>query len=519
MRYSLALLTSLSMMCAAADWPQWRGPNRDGVAPDSPPLIEKIPEAGLPVLWESEPVPANEDGGLSTPVVAGGKVFIALVWHREEPTETRQVDDRALLQLGFQSTKGLPADLLKKVEDTRSQLPPNLRGKKLDQFADQFAKENFDSKQQQLYSAWLKKRFQKGKFAIPLTTLDALDQNKDRVFSNEAEMKKWLNDQGWADFVVEQVAKSVSPTRRVADDAVICLDAATGKTLWKTTRPGKVVGFDGSSTPCIADGHIYALGSERLWCLNTNDGTLVWEAPLGGARQGLGSSPLLVDGTVVVNIGKVSAFDAATGKPRWTQDKAGGLHASAVAWTGDGKTLVLINGKNLSALDPSTGAIAWSVPAGGDSTPTVHGDVVFTQSFTAELGLVAYKVSATKADKLWNLPYSSDVLRTQSSPVVVGKQVYLFDDNNHYCVDAETGKKVWSTKSQSTISSPAVADGKLFALTNNGNTLLMLATGTNEAKELGRATVRAQWVPSPCIADGRIILRMGDRVKAWNLTR
>ena len=401
MRNSLALLAVFSLTCLAADWPQWRGPNRDGVAPDSPPLIDKIPEAGLPTLWESEPIPANEDGGLSTPVVAGGKVFVALVWHREEPTETRQIDERALLQLGFQSTKGLSAELLKKVEDTRSQLPPNLRGKKLDEFVDQFAKENFDGKQQQLYSAWLKKRFQKGKFAIPLTTLDALDQNKDRVFSNEAEMKKWLHEQGWADFVTAEVIKSVSPTRRIADDAVICLDAATGKTLWKTTRPGKVVGFDGSSTPCVADGRIYALGSERLWCLNTADGSLAWEAPLGGARQGLGSSPLLVDGTVVVNIGKVSAFDAATGKPLWTQDKAGGLHASAVAWSGGGKTLVLINGKNLSALDPTTGAIAWSVPAGGDSTPTVHGDIVFTQSFTADLGLVAYAVSAAKFQDLY----------------------------------------------------------------------------------------------------------------------
>jgi outer membrane protein assembly factor BamB len=161
----------------------------------------------------------------------------------------------------------------------------------------------------------------------------------------------------------------------------------------------------------------------------------------------------------------------------------------------------------------------WSAPAGGDSTPAVRGDLVVTQSFSAETGLVAFRISAEKAEKLWNLPYQGDVLRTQSSPVIVGQQVFLFDDNNHYCVDIDTGKKVWSSKSQSTISSPAAADGKLFALTNNGNTLLMMATGTPEAVELGRANVRAQWVPSPCIADGRLILRMSDKVKAWNLAK
>ena len=34
----------------------------------------------------------------------------------------------------------------------------------------------------------------------------------------------------------------------------------------------------------------------------------------------------------------------------------------------------------------------------------------------------------------------------------------------------------------------------------------------------GRATVKAQWVPSPSIANGKLILRMKDKVKAWALT-
>lgn len=519
MRKLLPLLISVTFASLAADWPQWRGPDRNGVAPDSPPLLERISESGLPELWESEPIPANEDGGLASPVAAGGKVFVSVAWHRQEPAETRQFDEAALRQLGFQSTKGLSADLLKKIEDTRGELPPNLRGKKLDEFAEKFAEENLDPKQRQLYAAWLKKRFQKGKFAIPLTTLDALDKNKDRIFANTVEMKRWLDEQGWADFVIEQIVAAVSPMKRLADDTLICLDAATGKTLWKTTRPGNPVGFDGSSTPAIIDGRVYALGSQRLWCLSAQDGAVLWETDLGGAKQGLGSSPLVFDGKVLVNIGKLTAFDAATGKRLWAQEKAGGLHASPVGWQAGERKLVLINGKNLSAIDPATGAIVWSAPAGGDSTPAIRGDLLVVQSFNAELGLVAYRISAEKADKLWNLPYSGDVLRTQSSPLIFGDHVYLFDDNNRYAVKSATGEKVWFVKSQSTISSPVIADRKLFALTNNGNTLVMLATGTPDAKELGRATVRAQWVPSPCIADGRLILRMKDKVKAWNLRR
>ena len=35
------------------DWPQWRGPNRDGVAPKSPALADSWPAEGPKKLWES----------------------------------------------------------------------------------------------------------------------------------------------------------------------------------------------------------------------------------------------------------------------------------------------------------------------------------------------------------------------------------------------------------------------------------------------------------------------------------
>ena len=59
---------------------------------------------------------------------------------------------------------------------------------------------------------------------------------------------------------------------------------------------------------------------------------------------------------------------------------------------------------------------------------------------------------------------------------------------------------------------------KLLALGNNGNNLLMISPDPKAYTDLGRALVRAQWVPSPSIADGKLVLRMKDRVKAWSLT-
>jgi outer membrane protein assembly factor BamB len=91
------------------------------------------------------------------------------------------------------------------------------------------------------------------------------------------------------------------------------------------------------------------------------------------------------------------------------------------------------------------------------------------------------------------------------------------DDNVHFAFELESGKVLWREGAQSTIASPVLADGKLFAMANNGNTLLVLKAGRESREELGRATVRAQWVPSPCIAGDRLVLRMKDRLKCWSL--
>ena len=47
----------------AAEWNQWRGPNRNGLVPDQVRLDTQFPEAGPKEMWQSEPIPSNDDGG------------------------------------------------------------------------------------------------------------------------------------------------------------------------------------------------------------------------------------------------------------------------------------------------------------------------------------------------------------------------------------------------------------------------------------------------------------------------
>ena len=55
----------------ASDWPQFRGPNRDGHWQETKGILESFPRAGLKIKWR-HPV----GGGFSSPVVAQGRAFV-----------------------------------------------------------------------------------------------------------------------------------------------------------------------------------------------------------------------------------------------------------------------------------------------------------------------------------------------------------------------------------------------------------------------------------------------------------
>jgi len=78
----LALLTPLAI-CHADDWPQWRGPTRDGVWREEG-LLSSFPAKKLELRWR---VAVGQ--GYSSPTVADGRVFVAD--KIEEPEERERV--------------------------------------------------------------------------------------------------------------------------------------------------------------------------------------------------------------------------------------------------------------------------------------------------------------------------------------------------------------------------------------------------------------------------------------------
>lgn len=86
----IASLLSTSALLAD-DWPQWMGPNRDGIYREEG-VIQQIPSHGLPVLWRT-PIA----GGYTGPAVASGRVY-TLDFERETGEAFNDPGRRAELQ-------------------------------------------------------------------------------------------------------------------------------------------------------------------------------------------------------------------------------------------------------------------------------------------------------------------------------------------------------------------------------------------------------------------------------------
>jgi outer membrane protein assembly factor BamB len=333
---------------------------------------------------------------------------------------------------------------------------------------------------------------------------------------------------------------------RVGDQEVVeALDATSGKGLWKFAYAtayedayGK--GNGPRATPAVAGGRVYTLGPAGvLSCVALKDGKKVWQRALHRTYSvpasffGVGTSPLVEGGLVLVNVGApgagIVAFDSATGKERWraTDDEAS--YSSPVAATiGGVRHLLFFTRTGLVSLNPANGAVRFrkrwrsrlhaSVNA---ATPLVlDGRYVFL-SASYGTGAVLLKVNKDSVEEVWK---GNDRLSCHfSTPVAVGPYLFGCDGRQEEgarlrCIEWKTGKVRW-TKADFGCGSIIAAGRRLILLSEEGE--LALAEATPERyKELASATV----LRGPCranlaLAGGRLYGRDGAKLVCWDLRK
>ena len=513
---SVALFSSISTSnLLSADWPQWRGPTRNGIANGSEKLPDELSKENPPIqVWKSDEIPSDHYGGHGSVIVSKGKVLLSIVWHRDEPTATRKIDSGVLSKLGYRGIK-FSDELVAKMENDRLNLNPRLRGGKLDEWAEKWVNENLDEKQRLSLGSWVIGRFKKGKTAISIADFKKLETVRNKEFAGQAEIEKWVKSQGFEPDVEKRILDNIPATKKVANDVVLCLDENTGKKLWKFETEGKPTGRGSSSTPAASGDRVYAALSTGLYCVNQNDGTLAWKAPLTG-RGGPASSPLILNGKVFLQQNFLTAFDAKNGEILWTNKDANGSNPSPASWQSDDTTVIICNtSKAVIGVDAETGKTLWTQPGGGDASPTVSGDYLVVPSKSDGRSLAAFKLSPTSATELWAKDFRT--LRYHSSPIIYDGHAYYLGSKRHLCINLESGKIAWERDAANTISSPLLSDGKLVVYDNNGGMLTMIKADPDDYNALGKTKIGALRSASPALVGTRLYFRAKDHVTSYEL--
>lgn len=173
-----------------------------------------------------------------------------------------------------------------------------------------------------------------------------------------------------------------------ADGIVRALDLATGAEQWRFRTHGADLtsadfGFDRRTITggaAVSGGHVF-IGSRdaRLYVLDEDDGTLVWEDDDGGASAWVISTPAVTEDLVVFgrsSSAKIQGLDRHSGEIVWEAQLGGPVFASPTVV--GGLTYVTDGAGSLVALDVGTGDVAWSRTLGAASwsSPTVTDGVV-----------------------------------------------------------------------------------------------------------------------------------------------
>ncbi len=309
------------------------------------------------------------------------------------------------------------------------------------------------------------------------TTSEMVDVTK---WGDAGPVLVWEHEKGtgWAAPVVSE-GVVVMFYRKDGEEVLEGVELVSGRGLWRHAyaapyRDRYGAGDAPRTNPTVQGGRVYVFGiTGLLHCLELKTGKVVWrrdvQAEYAMERNffGPGSSPLVEDGMVVVEVGGAEraclvAFDAGDGKERWVaRHRWGASYSSPVLAEFDGRKVVLafVGGESrpptggLIAVDAGSGAvlgevahrarIAESVNA---ATPVVRGSRVLTSEGYGS-GSVMSEWSGGGLREVWRAGRAGSQFGT---PLWLGDLVMVVSGSSERLaevvgMDAGSGEELWRT--------------------------------------------------------------------------
>ena len=304
-------------------------------------------------------------------------------------------------------------------------------------------------------------------------------------------------------------------------DVVWCLDATTGDVVWEHRYPAKkwdkYHGGGTQSTPSVAGENVFVLNREgRFLRLDSETGDARWsrnvaeEHDLELPTWGFSASPLVLEDTVVLNVGPVLACDRGNGKVLWRSERDYG-HAYSTpvdAKLAGQDVLVVLGGAGLAVLERDGGRelgfyewkTKYDINAG---TPVIVGDDRILISSGYGHGAAMVRFTGDAIETLWE----TKALRSQmATTMLVDGHFYGLDDKVLKCFDLD-GEEKWSARSIG-LGALSAAGDRLLVVTGEGE-LVVAKANPEEFEELSRVDLVDGGVcwTMPVLANGRVYVR------------
>jgi outer membrane protein assembly factor BamB len=317
---------------------------------------------------------------------------------------------------------------------------------------------------------------------------------------------------------------------------VTAFDRNTGARLWEagTKAEGPMPSVHdkhnmASSSPVTDGERVYAWFATGQLVAVDMAGKTVWTKHLGTdyspfeINWGHGSSPTVHKGQLLLicyhdKASYLLSLDAATGDVRWKSDQPPGVTSYStpivVETAGGGAEIVVNSSAGIAGHSAATGEVLWRFDEQNRfpvPMPAVHEGIIYTSRGYRSSPFMAIrpggKGDITSSHVVWRVPSGAPYI---SSLVHDNGLIYMVGDVGVLTVtDAKTGERLFQERIGGVYSaSPVAADGKVYLLSEDGETIVLSAGRTPSI--LARNRLDARQLASPAIAGGRLFIRSDD---------
>ncbi len=397
---SFAALAALALLLGAAragaqDWPQWRGPHRDGKATGF--TAPKTWPKELTEKWRT-----TVGNGVATPALVGDKLFVF----------TREGGNEIIRCLNAADGKEVWSDKYE-AEGATGPASPFPGPRCSPAVAD-------------------------GKVATlgVRGTLSCLDAAKGEVVWRKDDFKSWPQFfTSSSPLIVDGLCIAQLGGGRGGKGGIVAYDLGSGQEKWKWTE----------DMPAYASPVLLTLGTTKVLVAETNgnivavnvaDGKLLWKTPFASGRMQYNACTPMVDGQTVIYSGggrgtkaiKIEKQgDEVTAKDLWSSDLAVKFNTPVVK---NGLLYGISERDVLFCLNLENGKTAWTTPLGdGRGRSSGYGSVVDAGPVLFALNPSGQLIVFEPSDKAFKevARYKVGKSATYAYPILSGNRVFVKD--------------------------------------------------------------------------------------------